>query len=350
MSGTGPGGLKGILALRAWRVGVYGLPIHACYFSMAYLLLRVGPRTGVVQLLLLLCALWAYLAYGVLVNDYFDRSLDIGAGKGGARRGHGLPPRTNVALMLVLVAFPAVLVLAMNRGGAFEALWAAAFLVATAYSAPPLRLRGRGAYGFVADSLIEKPLPIAVVFSFFGYYGFEAILFPVLGELLDSVFKHQVEDFAADEAQHVRTFAASVGRERSAKVVSLLIHPLNALSVALLVTVPFVAVPGARLALGVAGLALLAGFLAFARLQAVGRVRPGFPFEGPPLVGYLGFGFRTVVLGALVLAAVAASPGFAALGVLAVLSILVYAWRFLPLFGDLFRYLQGRGEALPRTA
>ena len=69
MSGPGPRGFSGVFALRAWRVGVYALPIHACYFSMAYLLLRVGPPTGVAQLLLLLVALWAYLAYVVLVND-----------------------------------------------------------------------------------------------------------------------------------------------------------------------------------------------------------------------------------------------------------------------------------------
>ena len=343
MSGPGPRGFSGVFALRAWRVGVYALPIHACYFSMAYLLLRVGPPTGVAQLLLLLVALWAYLAYGVLVNDYFDRGLDIAAGKQGAKRGHGLSSRSMIGLLIVLLVTSAGVVAALNRGAVFDTLRAAAFLVATAYSAPPFRLRRRGVYGFVADTVIEKPFPVPLVFSFFGYYGFEALLFPVLAELLDSVFKHQLEDLESDEDQHVDTLATSVGKERSAKVVSALLDPLNALSVALLVAVPLIAVPAARWEVGSAGAALLLGLFVFWRLRAAGRVRPGFPFEGPPLIGYLNFGFRTLVLGALVVAAVVSHPDFSVVGALAFVSILVYVWRFLPLFADIYRYLRGRG-------
>ena len=341
--------LRGVFALRAWRVGVYALPMHACYFSMAYLLLRTGAGPGLGPLLGLVVALWAYLSYGVLVNDFFDRDLDIAAGKLSAKRGHGLGRVTVAALLALLLAFSFTVVALLGGSEVFDLLWAVAFIVATAYSAPPLRLRARGFSGFVADSLIEKPLPVAIVFAFFGYYGSEAILFPVMAELLDSVFKHQVEDFGVDEGQHVTTFATAIGRTRSSSAVNRFLHPLNILAAAVLVAVPVVTLPGARLPVGAAALVTAAGFLVFVRLRSVGRVRVGFPFNDPPLVGYLNFALRTVVMGVLTVAAVWSHPGYLLFGALVVASILVYAREILPLFADFYRYVRG-GAPLPRPA
>lgn len=326
-------------------MGVYALPIHACLFAVIYLILRVvgGPAPG--SVLLLLLAFWLYFAYGVLINDFFDRELDISQGKSSPKRGHTLTPGEMAVTLVATLAADVAVVYLVGGGPVFDLVWGASILLATLYSAPPVRLRARGAIGFFADSLIEKPLPILAVFAFFGYWGFEAALFPVLGELLDSVFKHQREDLEADEAAGVRSFAVEVGRERSDRAVRELAHPLDAFAVLLLTGVALAEVPGARAGVGLGAALLAAGLLATFALERRGVVREGFPFKDPPVVGFLNFAFRTLILGSMAACLLFADPAYYPVSVLAVLSIAVYLKDYYRLAPDLVRRVAGRGRA-----
>jgi len=330
--------LLGIWSLRGWGVGLFSLPIHMCYFAMGYMLLRGVPRPSLLDLLLLVLCFELYFAYGVIVNDLFDRQVDIAAGKSSPKRGHTLTERELGLLLALLLLSSLVLVAAIGGGPVFDTLWALAFALATLYSAPPARLRARGFLGLVADSLIEKPLPVLIVFSLFGYYGPEAFLFAACAELMDSVFKHQVEDYDLDTKVGMRTFAVALGRERSDSAVQAIVHPLNILAVAALVATALFFLPGVRLFTSASVAILLLGLGATVFLERRGRMRQGFPFQDPPVVGYLDFSFRAFFLGGLALGLAVAQPGFALLSLLILFSIAVYLKGFARLFPDLFRY------------
>lgn len=330
--------LVGVWSLRGWGVGVFALPIHACYFTMAYLLLRGARSPGLVDLLLLVLAFELYFAYGVLVNDYFDREVDVAAGKSSTKRGHSLTRRELASVIFVQLAGSAIVIALIGGGLAFDLLWGLSFALATLYSAPPARLRAKGIWGFVADSLIEKPLPILIVFSLFGYYGYEAVLFPVCGELLDSIFKHQVEDFEADSKLGVRTFAVCLGKGRSLLAERAIFDPGDALAVLSLFSVTYVVLVSSRAITAMLWVVMLLGLAAFALMQRSGRVRRGFPFPEPPLVGYLNFAFRTVLLGGLALSVLIELPGYYLLSILVLLSIAVYLKGYAHLVPDFLRY------------
>ena len=309
-------GARGVLGLRAWRVGVVALPMQVCYFAIFYLALKTGAGFSVLQLLALVFALWLYLAYIVLVNDLADREVDAAVGKGTVERGHGLGPRTIAGLLVLIVVAGATTVVWLGRGQAFDAVWLLAYVLGTAYSVPPFSLKRRGALGFAADSLIEKPLPVLAVFAFFGYYGPEVVLFPVLGELLDSVFKHQAHDYEIDVKTGMRTFAVALGKERSEKIVGSVIHPVDVALVLAAFAVVVAEVPAARLAAATALALLLLVFAAVGLRYGSALVHPlGSDWADPPYVTYFVAGFQALlitVLGATVaLKALAYLPLFA---------------------------------------
>lgn len=254
-------GISTVFRLRALQVGIIALPIHVCYFAIFYLGLKTGESFNTLQLLLLVFSLWCYLAYIVLVNDLADRKLDASVGKGTVERGHRLKSSQILLILLILVAAnAAAVVFGLHRGIIFDLLWVAAYVLATVYSVPPFSFKERGILGFLADSLIEKPLPVLIVFSFFHYYGAEIVIFPIVAELLDSIFKHQSEDYDIDNKQGIRTFAVVLGKERSRKIVEV-IYPLDAIMVTFAFLVVIFEIPEARVITLVILICLLAAMI-----------------------------------------------------------------------------------------
>jgi len=286
-----------VLKLRAWRVGLLSLPIQVCYFSIFYLGLKTAIPFDVSQLLLLIFSLWLYFAYIVLINDLFDRYVDAQVGKTSIGRGHGLNPAYIGALLLLIISANAVSVALIRGGVIFNALWILTYVLGTIYSAPPFKLKTRGFLGFLCDSLMEKPLPVLIVFAFFGYYGFEIILFPTFAEMFDSVFKHQARDYYLDVKTKTRTLAVVLGKDLSYKVVNKAIHPLNVLLVlAVFLTVLF-QIPQVRTITSVVFAALLIAFIAILA-KAKKRVfqNENLVWMNPPYVVFFNAGFRTLLI------------------------------------------------------
>jgi len=326
-----PETVSSLLRLRAWRVGVYALPIQVCYFSIFYLGLKTGEVFEVQQLLLLVLSLWLYLAYIVLVNDYADRSVDAAVGKGTVERGHGLSSVQVESLLVLIVVVNGAAVYTIGRGIFFDSLWVLAYILGTTYSLPPFSLKQRGAAGLVVDSVIEKPLPILFTFAFFGYYGFEVLFFPILGELLDAVFKHQAHDYEIDVKTNLRTFAVSLGKSTSDRLVNKYLLPLDAVVVVVAFVTVMAEIPQLRYstALVLAGMLIA---LALTFLKA-GRflIKPvsenwsePLHWEDPPYVVFFNAGFFTFLTSSLALALVVQSPAYLALGLLFFASLAPY--------------------------
>lgn len=222
--------LSDILHLRAWSMALTG-PVGIWYFSIFYLSLATNFTYPITSVLMLTASLILYEANIVLINDIFDRDVDKAAGKVESVRGHNLSLNQMVGLFLATGAVSWLLILLAGGTWLLYSMWVVAYLVGFFYSSPPLRLKSRGFWSLICNSLIERPFPVLLVFLFYQFYGFELILFPILSELVWSVFKHQVHDVITDSKSNVRTYAVMLGKDMSYKIVKYIINPLGFVSI-----------------------------------------------------------------------------------------------------------------------
>ncbi len=218
-------------------------PVEIWYLSIFYLSIVTGFKFPIRSVFMLTLALILYEANIVLINDIFDRKVDIAAGKSGRVRGHNLSIGTMVLLFLLTGAVSWGFVFVINGTWVFYLVWGIAYVTGFFYSAPPLRLKSKGIPSLVCNSVLERPYPILLAFLFFRYYGIELLIFPILSEFVWSVFKHQVHDVETDASSGVRTFAVTLGREKSYKIVKYLINPVGVLAVLIFATFSTLRVP-----------------------------------------------------------------------------------------------------------
>jgi 4-hydroxybenzoate polyprenyltransferase len=338
--------VRRVLKLRAWRVGIIALPIQVCYFSIFYLGLKTAISFDVFQLLLLIFCLWLYFAYIVLINDLFDRDVDAQVGKATIARGHGLNPIYMGIFLLLIILVNSVLVVLLRGEVIFNTLWISAYFLGTIYSAPPFNLKARGFLGLLCDSLIEKPLPVLIVFTFFGYYGFEIILFPIFAEMLDSVFKHQAQDYLLDVKAKVRTFAVVLGKDLSDKVVNEVIHPVNVLLVLAVFLIVLFQIPQVRTITLIIFAALLIAFVAIL-VKAKKHVFQAetLGWANPPYVVFFNAGFQVLLICILGIVLTVENPAYLFLLLLFMLSLTPYLRNYVKIGLKLLRYTIGWSSA-----
>lgn len=224
------GNLSDIFRLRAWRMALFG-PVAIWYFSIFYLSIVTGFSFSVLRVLEVLFSVILYEANIVILNDIFDRQVDRAAGKSGIVRGHNLSMGVMTALVIGTAVASGLLIVLAGATWYLYAAWIVSFIVGVFYSTPPVRLKARGFWSLVCNILLERPFPVLMIILFFRSYGLELVLFPVLSELVWSVFKHQVHDVETDTKSGVVTFAVKLGKELSYKIVKYVINPLGALSI-----------------------------------------------------------------------------------------------------------------------
>jgi 4-hydroxybenzoate polyprenyltransferase len=165
-------------------------------------------------LLLVLLALVPGAVYVSLLNDLTDRDADRLAGK--PDRFAGRSPRGwRAALAVTVVVGTAIAVAAWRDEPVPLALYAGAWVAFALYSVRPIRLKGRGAAGAVADAagahLCPHLLVAAVVLASDGRAldGPWAIAIGTwaLTTGLRGALWHQLSDVAEDARAGVRTFA-----------------------------------------------------------------------------------------------------------------------------------------------
>jgi 4-hydroxybenzoate polyprenyltransferase len=293
---SSPGGtLASVLRLRAWKLAVAG-PALYWYFPIFYVLLSTQPHVSPLGLTALFVVLMLSASWGFLLNDLADREADSKSGRADALHGHALSARVMWALILSTAVLSWLIVFLIGGGYVFKAVLAVDYLVATLYSVRPAKLKVRRFWGFLANSVMERPLPILVFLSYMHYYTVLTILFPLLMELSWSVFKHQAADIKEDMKANVMTFAASLGEKLSNKVVREFLNPLSVLSLLLLVGLAWLSIPGLRLLLGLALLVTAAAIsLAFLG-ERRGKITVYITPTDPPYIIALNLSYRYVIL------------------------------------------------------
>jgi 1,4-dihydroxy-2-naphthoate octaprenyltransferase len=340
--------LSSITRLRAWTMGFSG-PVVYWYFSIFYVSLATNFLRNVMEVFLPIVALMLFEVWGVILNDYFDRGVDIAAGKSGDKRGHGLSTVQTVILVGLLqavsiyIVFVTVTIVGMDP--IYVALWVLAYFLGVFYSCPPLRFKTKGVIGLFVNSMVERPIPVLIFFSFSGYYGVEMILFALFTELIWTIFKHQRLDYKGDAVAKIKTAAVAFGEKVSNVLVNVLINPLSVISVLAMLAITFFTLEATRLLISLTFGLTVVGIIALILLERKGVLSPDPYILDPPYIVYLQFSYMAFALPSLAVPIMLSQPTFIPLILLYVFSVYRYVKYCISLIPGVVRHImEGRGR------
>ncbi|MHC1635418.1 MAG: UbiA family prenyltransferase, partial [Candidatus Methanospirareceae archaeon] len=97
------------------------------------------------------------------------------------------------------------------------------YVLSTSYSSFPIRLKERGIWGVVDDMLIEKTLPVFLIFSFFDHYSLETLIIVLFFSFLQLkiILDHQCWDYHSDVKSGIRTFVVERGIEKATAILDI---------------------------------------------------------------------------------------------------------------------------------
>jgi chlorophyll synthase len=202
---------------RFTRAGDWGIQLPVVALA-ATLVAGATPTdgAGLARVLLWACVVQGLLLCGgYALNDLADRRQDAieNAPEWSARA--WLVRRWLAALLLV-----AGVGVAASRGGGAAFVAIAQVAGGFAYSVAPLRLKERGLGGVITAALFQRLPGVALVWSQLPPDPAAAVACSIwLAAIgLSFILEHQLEDFEADRAASVRTWAQGAGRARVRRV------------------------------------------------------------------------------------------------------------------------------------
>jgi len=179
--------------------------------------------------------------YGFLINDFFDMPYDIVAGK--RRAVHELPKIAFIGVILAVVFISALHLLYLKELH-YIATYVVSYILATLYSAPPMRFKSGGFTGLVVNGFIEKMLPVLAVFSFFNHFRLDTFIFLLTAFFVQiaEAMTHQINDYENDLGTGIRSSVVIMGREKALKIFNKFIIPFSMMHVILLFSLIFIKV------------------------------------------------------------------------------------------------------------
>lgn len=184
------------------------------------------------HLVLLVVSVVGVAAFGHLVNDWCDIEADARGGKANRMAPLAGPVRAGLVAGSLAVGLGPWLLLP-GRAPARVAL-AVELALLVAYSAPPLRLKGRRLAGALADASYAYAVPFVLVALALGSAGHRSgpAIVAVLGAWglvlgLRGILTHQVSDAEADRAAGTDTLVAALGVARTERLVGSVLLPVE---------------------------------------------------------------------------------------------------------------------------
>lgn len=233
--------LMGYRGLKVWM----SYDMHISLLAIFYILV-VDNLFRPLDSLVLISSLGFYFMYGFLINDFFDMPSDIAAGK---RRTIQKLPKTTFVRIIFFVAFISAIHLWYLKEPLYITTYISSHILATLYSAPPIRFKSRGFFGIVVCALIEKMVPVLAIFTFFDHFEADTLIFLISSFFIhiSEIITHQIYDYESDSKTNVHTFVVSVGVDKALKTFKNFISPISIVSMILLCFLICVKVPCASL-------------------------------------------------------------------------------------------------------
>lgn len=216
--------IKKLMGYRGWKVWT-SYDMHISLLAIFYILIA-DDLFRPLEALVLISSLGFYFMYGFLINDLCDMPYDIKAGKRSVV--HDLSKTIFVGLILGVVFISATHLLYLNELS-YIAVYILSYILATLYSAPPIRFKSRGLSGIVVNALIEKMLPVLAVFAFFNHFWMDTLIFLAASFFIGilDIITHQVYDYETDLRIGIRTFIVNIGIEKALKIFKYFISPFS---------------------------------------------------------------------------------------------------------------------------
>lgn len=224
--------IRKLLRYRGWKVW----QIHDMHISLLaiFYVLIVDSLLRSLDSIILISSLGFYFMYGFLINDFYDRSHDITAGK--KRAVHELSETAFVVTMLSVI-FISALHLLYLKNVFYTIVYSISYLLATLYSAPATRFKERGFFGITIDALIEKVLPVLAIFTFFNHFEIDMFIFLTAAFSLQvvEITTHQIHDCKGDQIAGIHTFVVNIGVDKAIRIFRHFIAPVSALFMVLVI-------------------------------------------------------------------------------------------------------------------
>ncbi|MFI5420656.1 MAG: UbiA family prenyltransferase [Nitrososphaerales archaeon] len=319
--------IASIASLRAWKLAIAGPSVY-WYFPVFYALMTTQPNSSPIGLALLFVVLMVSASWGFLLNDLFDREADAKSHRADASHGHGLSKRSMLILILSTAALSWAIVFLIGSSPIFKGVLAINYLIAIFYSMPPIKLKIRKFWGFLANSLMERPLPILVLLSYLGYYNIMTIILPIMMELTWSVFKHQAADVKEDIAVHVTTFATYLGEELSSKIVRFVLNPLSVVTLLTLVVLSWYNIASLRTLLAIGFALILFGIVTAYIAERRGIITTYITPTDPPYIMFLNLSYRFILLPIMAYGLLVLRPNYFPLLVLLIITLGFHAYAY----------------------
>jgi len=223
--------MKRLMGYRGWKVWM-SYDMHISLLALFYILL-VDNLFRPLDSLVLISSLGFYFMYGFLINDFFDMPYDITAGK--KRAVHEMPKIAFIGIILAVV-FVSVLHLLYLKEILYIIAYITSYLLATLYSAPPIRFKNRGLAGIVVNGLIEKTLPVLAVFSFFNHFAIDTLIFLAVSFSFGiiEIVTHQIYDYENDMRTEIHSFVTIIGMDKALKAYKYFLCPISGMLIILL--------------------------------------------------------------------------------------------------------------------
>jgi 4-hydroxybenzoate polyprenyltransferase len=235
--------VKRILAMS--RVAEWLDKVYLVVASAVILLLFTPAPIDDLRAITVLVIFTAFVSsYGYILNAFADRKQDHIVGK---HRELELIPDSAFMKAIILSSLGSIATPAATLDWQAAAIGASVFLLATAYSLEPLRLKERGSLGIFSSALAQRPLPFlffaSLVDTFTSLTWFLFAWLTILG--LAVMVAHQSADYRNDESAAVESWAQSVGAVTTKRIAV----GLLAMTVLSLVLPLWLVGPGAGLAI-----------------------------------------------------------------------------------------------------
>ena len=170
--------------------------------------------------IVLVTSLTCYLAYGALVNDYFDLLYDKSCGK--YRFIQKLSRKQAISLIVCILILGFIVTALFIQKISYISVYLLSFIFVTQYSAPPLRLKDKGVWGVLCDTLIEWSSPVILIFLFFSHIQADMLLFIMVYVVAQvvSILNHQLLDYRNDLKTGTSTFVVRIGIQKTIRILN----------------------------------------------------------------------------------------------------------------------------------
>lgn len=241
--------IRELIGYRGWKVWM-SYDMHISLLALFYVLI-VDNLFKPVDSLVLISSLGFYFMYGFLINDYYDMPYDIAAGK---KRGVHKLPKSAFAVIILAVILLSALHLLYLKEPIYIAVYIISYILATLYSAPPVRFKGRGLSGIVVNGFIEKALPVLAVFAFFHHFEIDTLIFVATSFFIElvEILTHQMDDYETDLRDGIQTFVVITGMNKTLKIYNHFIGPFSAVLIIIMCFIVSIKIPYASFLVGFA--------------------------------------------------------------------------------------------------